>query len=143
MGLRSTPPARAQAEQEETFGAKALGEMREWADWTRKREYPANWVATFLPGDGVSFDFGYDYTECALVKYFAAQGVPELAPYPCVNDFARSAAIGTGLRRTGTLATGDGVCDFRFRRGRKVTQDWSTEIVRIRARRPVPPAPGP
>jgi hypothetical protein len=78
--------------------------MREWAECTRKREYPANWVAKFISGDGTESDYGCDHSECGLVKYFETQGVPELAPCICVNDFPNSSCIGSGLRRTKTIA---------------------------------------
>lgn len=50
------------------------------------------------------------------------------------RDFPRSKAYGTGLRRTKTLAAGDGVCNFRYKKGRPVVNDWSTEIGRLRAK---------
>lgn len=46
-----------------------------------------DWVLTVFKGDGRDFDMGVDYTECGFVKYFAALGMPELAPYPCQIDF--------------------------------------------------------
>lgn len=75
-------------------------------------------------GDGRDFDIGVDYTECGLMKYFAAQGMPELAPYPCRVDFPTARAEGTGLVRSTTLASGGKVCDFRYKQGRSVTQ-WT------------------
>lgn len=116
------------------FTAEYIKKLQEWATWTQKREYPDNWVATFVPGDGSDFDYGYDYSECAIVKYLKAHGAEEVAPYICLNDFIRSRAYGTGLRRTKTIAQGDGICNFRYKKGRLVTQDWDTEIAIIRSR---------
>lgn len=116
----------------ELFGLPRVKEMRAWAAWTQKREYPANWVATFLDGDGENFDFGYNYSECGLVKFFEAHGVPELAPYVCLNDFTQSKAQGTGLERSKTIAQGDGFCNFRYKQGRPVKQNWDSEIAYIR-----------
>ena len=93
-------------------------------------------MGRFLPGDGKTFDAGYDYTECGAVKYFKAQGVAEVAPYFCLNDFLASRAQGTGLVRKGTLAQGDPLCDFRYKRDRPVTQDWDTEVPRFSGRKP-------
>ena len=132
--LAETPEAEAKAEGDALFSTDTLAQMHAWADWTQQREYPANWVAQFIPGDGKNFDFGYDYAECGLVKYFKSQGVPELAPYVCLNDFIKSAAIGSGLERSKTIAMGDGVCNFRYRHGRSVTQSWDSEITHIRAK---------
>jgi hypothetical protein len=133
MRLEEIPKENASAEGKEMFAQDYLDKFKTWAEWTRKREYPANWVADFVQGDGKEFDYGYDYTECGVVKYFQAQGVPELAPYFCLSDFPKSAVFGTGLVRKRTLAQGDGICDFRYRKGRPVVQDWTTEIARIRS----------
>ena len=122
------------AERDNFFSQEYSDKMRVWAEWTQKREYPANWVAKFITGDGEEFDYGYDYSECALVKYFKAQGVPELAPYMCVNDFPNSSCISSGLWRTKTIAQGDDICNFRYKKDRPVVQDWSTEIGVIRLR---------
>lgn len=132
--LEGTPKDETTREGENLFNPDSMAAMAAWAEWTQKREYPANWVAAFIRGDGKEFDYGYDYTECGLVKYFRSQGVSELAPYVCLNDFLKSAAIGSGLSRTRTLAEGDEVCDFRYKKGRPVIQDWDTEIDRIQAR---------
>ncbi len=118
------------------FTRESLDKMKIWAEWTQKREFPANWVADFIPGDGKEFDYGYDYEECGAVKYFSAQRVPELAPYFCLNDFPNSAVFGSGLRRKRTIAQGAGICDFRYKKGRAVIQDWETEMTLIRFRVP-------
>ena len=107
--------------------------FRDWALWTQKREHTANWVAEFVEGQGADFDYGCNYTECAMVKYVTSQKVPELAPYICLADFPSSRAYDSGLVRTKTIATGDGVCDFRYKKGRPVTQDWATETRKIKA----------
>jgi hypothetical protein len=98
--------------------------LQDWAARSRARRYSMDWVLTVFRGDGAAFDIGVDYTECGLVKYFTAHGVPELAPYPCRIDFPTADAEGTGLRRTTTLATGGRICDFRYKKGRPVTQTW-------------------
>lgn len=138
--LAATPKDQILAEHQRLFSPAYLQDQRQWAAWTQKRELPANWVATFIeappgPRDADnSFDYGIDYSECGLVKFFQSQGLSQLAPYVCLNDFPRSKTFGTGLRRTKTVAMGDGVCNFRYKANRPVTQDWSTEIGRIRAR---------
>jgi hypothetical protein len=130
--LGSIPPDQARAQGASQFTPEYVQKLQEFCAWTQKREYPGNWVAAFIPGDGRNFDYGYDYTECAIVKYLKAQGAQEVAPYVCLNDFIQSRAYGTGLHRTKTLAQGDGLCNFRYQQGRAVTQDWSTEVYKFR-----------
>jgi hypothetical protein len=136
--LRMVSETMRTSECEKLFSRQHIDELKEWAQWTLKKEYPANWVAVFVPGNGVDFDYGYDYSECAIVKYLKSHGADEVAPYVCLNDFIKSRTYGTGLSRTKTLAQGDDVCNFRYKKGRPVNQDWSTEapIIREQAKTP-------
>lgn len=103
------------------FGEKR---MRKMAAETQKREYAANSVAVYVEGDGVDFDFGIDFLECAIVKFYEAQRAAEFAPYLCLFDFAMWKAFGLGLRRTTTIAEGCEKCDFRYGKGRETTDGW-------------------
>ncbi|WP_346355378.1 L-2-amino-thiazoline-4-carboxylic acid hydrolase [Azotosporobacter soli] len=124
----STPKDEARASGEALFSTQEQENLRQWALWTQERQYPQNWVANYLEGDGNTFDYGIDYTECGVVKYLQAQGTPELAPYVCSNDFIKSRAIGSGLVRSKTIARGDGICNFRYKKDRPVLQDWESEL---------------
>jgi hypothetical protein len=99
------------------FGRFVTRYHRRQAAESEKREYPDNWVMSFVEGDG-DFDWGVDYFECAVVKFFRAHGAEDFAPYVCRLDFAASEAFHWGLRRSTTIAEGHPSCDFRFRRGR-------------------------
>jgi hypothetical protein len=91
---------------------------------SQKRLYPENWVFNFVEGAGQNFDWGIDYTECGIVKFFQAQSADELARYMCLADYPMSKAFGMGLVRTTTLAEGAAKCDFRFKRGRTTPYGW-------------------
>ena len=130
------PRQRAQAMGAVLFSPPYRDELEKWAANSQKRQYPGDWVGRVVPGDGKNFDLGYDYTECGAVKFFKAQGVPEVAPYYCLNDFLAAKAQDTGLVRHGTLAQGDALCDFRYKRGRPVTQNWETELPRVEGKKP-------
>ncbi len=106
-----------------------LGSIRRRAEWSQRRTYPADFVYDFVPS-GPGFDWGVDYTECAIVKYYGAHGAAELVPYLCPFDFQMSRAFGLGLRRKRTIAAGDGVCDFRFRRGATTVQSGTVPAAR-------------
>ncbi|MCB9756293.1 MAG: L-2-amino-thiazoline-4-carboxylic acid hydrolase [Myxococcales bacterium] len=59
----------------------------------------------------------FDVHECALVKYFAREGVPELGPLICkLDDLIAGYMDGVTLERGGTIAGGASRCDFRYRR---------------------------
>lgn len=132
----SIPPQKAHTMGAALFTPAAQASLKEWAETSQKKLPPADWVGKFIPGDGKAFDLGYDYTECGAVKYFKSQGVAEVAPYYCLNDFLASRAQGTGLARQHTIAQGDTLCDFRYKQGRAVTQDWNTETPRFEGKKP-------
>jgi hypothetical protein len=96
--------------------------MEKAAAERQKRLYPEDSLSTFIQGDGKEFDFGMDTTECAICKFFHAQGADELTPYMCLTEFAVSKALSMGLVRTTTLAEGGEKCDPRYKRGRETIQ---------------------
>jgi hypothetical protein len=95
---------------------------------SQRREYPAGFVFHFVEGNGEEYDFGIDYTECAIVKFFRAQGADEFTRYVCLFDYPHSRLSGTGLVRTMTLAEGAEKCDFRFRIGAEPENRQRTRI---------------
>jgi hypothetical protein len=50
--------------------------------------YLDDWVFTLLDGDGVTFDFGIDISECAIQELYRAQNADEFTPYVCHLDHA-------------------------------------------------------
>ena len=100
-------------------GKKNQERWRAQAARSQERQYPGDWVFTFVEGDGKEFDYGLDFTECGICKFYHAQGADELAPYLCLMDGAVSKAFGYGLVRYKTLAEGADICDFRYKAGRE------------------------
>jgi hypothetical protein len=101
----------------------AQKKARKEAEISQQHQYPEDWVFEFVPGNQ-DFDFGIDYTECGICKYYQAQGAEELTPFMCLLDAPISRAMNTGLVRTKTLAQGDDRCDFRYKTGRDVQLEW-------------------
>ena len=100
-----------------SFSRRAMDRMRQGAIESQQRKYPEGNVIEFIDGDGINFDYGVDYLECASCKFLAKQGSSEIAPYLCPVDIHYSKALGWGLIRTMTLAEGADRCDFRFKKG--------------------------
>ena len=101
------------------YNERYLKRLRKAAGESRKRRYPGDWVAAFVDGDGMAFDWGLDVTECGICKFYRTQGAEALAPYLCLSDYVVSEAFDRGLVRYRTLAEGDRLCDFRYKKGRK------------------------
>jgi len=118
-----------------TFSPRYLRKLQQRAADSRARKYPGDYVYGFVAGDGETFDYGVDYTECGTVKFLAEQGAPELAPYICPADILYSQALGWGLRRTTTLAEGAERCDFRFKKGGETLVAVPAALRQVVARR--------
>jgi hypothetical protein len=97
---------------------KMMERTQSLANRSQRREYPEDWVLTYVEGDGQDFTYGVDVTECAILKYLEQQGAPELTRYLCLIDYLTSEAMGRGLVRYKTLAEGCATCDFRYKHGR-------------------------
>lgn len=91
--------------------------LRKRAITSHRRKYPGDFVLTYVEGDGIEFDYGVDYIECANCKLLEAEDAMEIAPYICAVDNIASDLLGWGLIRTMTLAEGSHKCDFRFKKG--------------------------
>jgi hypothetical protein len=120
------------------FGRLRRRKLERAARRSQARRYPGDWVFERIEGDGETFDFGIDYTECGIVKYLHAQGADELGPYGCDLDYVMFEAMGIGLRRTKTLAWGCDRCDFRLSKQGVRSATWPPEFVERTCGQPQP-----
>jgi len=111
------------------FGRLRRRKLEKAARRSQARRYQGDWVFERIDGDGETFHFGIDYTECGIVKYLHAQGANELCPYGCDLDYVMFEAMGIGLRRTKTLAWGCDRCDFRLSKQGVTSAPWPPEFV--------------
>ena len=118
LWLRSYPKRLVRLLGRLRFTRPYRGLLKKKAEASRKRRYPADFVYDYVEGDGGDFEFGVDYTECAILKFLRERGSEQIAPHVCRIDYPMSRALGLGMERTGTLAGGAPRCDFRFKRGR-------------------------
>ena len=111
------------------FSKFMLRKTQQAARRSQERKYAGDWVYEVVVGDGQPFNFGIDYTECAIVKFMNAQDANELTPYLCNTDYVVSKMTATGLRRTMTLAWGCEKCDFRYLKGEETQDVWPPKFV--------------
>ena len=88
--------------------------MDKRARFSQKRRYKGDFVYEVIPGNA-SFQWGINYLECGIVKFLHRHGEAELARQACILDYVMFPALGVTLQRTGTIAQGCEMCDFRFR----------------------------
>jgi hypothetical protein len=116
--LLAIPPAQRLTRDE-------LMDARRWrAARSQELVYAWDWVYEFVEGVGGTFDYGYDFTQCATYRFYLGHNAFEFLPYYCFLDFPRCELSGLGLTRTMTLGEGHGVCDFRFKEGGKAALEW-------------------
>ena len=106
------------------LSAEYVAREREQARKSQERCYPGNWVWEFVEGDGVEFDYGYDFLECGTQKFYHAQEADEFLPFYCYLDFVTYRTTGWGFARSMTLAEGYDKCDFRWKMGGETKKGW-------------------
>jgi hypothetical protein len=107
------------------LSAECIAKEKEQARKSQERYYPEDWVWEFVEGDGMEFDYGYDFLECGTQKFYHAQDANEFLPFYCYLDFVtHRRATGWGFARSMTLAEGHEKCDFRWKKGGETRKGW-------------------
>jgi hypothetical protein len=98
------------------FGFQTELLMSAFALWSQFRTYPDDYIYRFRKGDGVDFDWGFDYIQCSNVQlYKKYDALDLLLQMVCTQDYIAGSAMRTGYRRTMQIATGDPICDLRWK----------------------------
>jgi hypothetical protein len=106
-----------------TLGEAALEKMRQGALLSQERRYPADWVFQQAEPKDPDAVYAYEISECAILKFYRAQGAAEFTPYLCALDIYQGHLMGYTFMRTGTLAEGAPCCDPSAKPGGK-TLGW-------------------
>ena len=94
---------------------------------SQSKKYPEDWVSEYVEGDGQTFDFGIDFTECAICKFFEARNALRYAPIFCLSDYATYRAFDIGFQRTQNIVLGASKCEFRFKKDWETPRGWPPE----------------
>lgn len=104
------------------YGGKRL--FQRLAARSQECQYPADWVFQVVEGAGEDYDWGIEYAECAVIKFWEAQDAYDLMPYCNFGDIAMSKALGLGME-SATLGEGCEICVARFKFGRETQmREW-------------------
>lgn len=109
------------------FSRSAKRRWKKWMAETHNRDYPENWLGDYVEGDGKTFEYGLNFTECGWLKLLRKFGAEEFAPYACLADYAKMRGIGVGFKRTQILSLGHSMCDFRFVKNHETPRGWPPE----------------
>lgn len=97
---------------------------KQTALYSQERKYSDDWIYYYIECEDGKFDFGLDFTECAIWNFFKKMGGQELMPYVCYTDFVWSEGVGLGLKRTETIVTEDGRCNLRWKNSSETQACW-------------------
>ena len=84
-----------------SIGARRLKKQIEKSS---QRLYEDDFVTEYVDPAGKDFEFGYDYTECALHRFFAKHDAAEYLRYICLGDYALFRSLSIGFFRTQVLS---------------------------------------
>lgn len=91
-------------------------QMQKDAKKSQEKIYPDSFVYKFVKGDGITCNFGFDFSDCAICHFFAKEGAAEFVPIMCELDYVLADFAKVKLTRTSTIAHGDKYCNFRYSR---------------------------
>ena len=94
---------------------------------TQMKLYPGDWVMDFVEGDGDSFEWGWDITECGVQKAYTKFGGEKYLPFICLGDHYEAEGLGFGFSRTKALGFGAPICTHRFVKSYKTPSAWPPE----------------
>lgn len=78
------------------------------------RTVPQGFRVRFVPGRPGEFAFGMDFLACGICTLFERHGAGRHTRLLCEVDHITAQLAGLKLTRTGTLAEGAPLCDFRW-----------------------------
>ena len=105
------------------FEIENINQTKSFAEYSQKRAYPYDWVSDYVEGDGVSFEYGVNISECGICKVFMELGAEKYMPLQCMIMMRQASIFGFGLFRTQTLTMGAPTCDYRFVKKLKAPQE--------------------
>ena len=86
--------------------------------------YPDDFVMDFVEGDGDSFEWGWDITECSVQKAYKRLGEEKYLPFICLGDYYEAEGLGFGFSRDQTRGFGAPLCTHRFVKDYKTLRAW-------------------
>ena len=117
--VKQLPPNSA-----EELSREFIAEKKRAAQKSQERYYRWDWVWEFVEGNGVEFDYGYDFLECGTHKLYHAHDADEFLPFYCYLDFVTYRTTGWSFARTMTLAEGHDRCNFRWKEEGETQKGW-------------------
>lgn len=98
-----------------TFLGKLM--IKKFGKMVEKNSSTEGFIAKIITDKEETYGLGYgiDILECGICKLFAKHNYAKYATILCEVDEITSGLAGLQLIRTGTIANGAKICDFRYK----------------------------
>jgi len=93
-------------------------------DTSNLKNYPDDWVADYVEGDGKTFEWGFNFHECGIHKVLKRLDAEKFTPFFCLTDFSEAHILGFGFSRTQSIGFGAPMCDHRYVKKYKTPRGW-------------------
>ena len=94
------------------------------SETSKLRNYPDDWVADYVEGDGKTFEWGFNFHVCGVHEVFKRLDAEKYMPFLCLTDFSEANILGFGFSRTQTIGFGATMCDHRYVKGYETPKGW-------------------
>ena len=98
--------------------------MKTLCETSKLRNYPSDWVADYVEGDGKTFEWGFNFHECGLHNALKSSDDEKFMPFFCLTDFSEANIFGFGFSRTQVLGNGAPMCDHRYIKNIETPRAW-------------------
>jgi len=106
------------------FESAYIDYAKRLCDTSKLRNYPDDWVADYVEGDGKTFDWGFNFHECGIHKVLKRLDAEKYTPLFCLSDFSEGNILGFGFSRTQSIGFGAPMCDHRYVKKYKTPRGW-------------------
>lgn len=111
------------------FEIELINQIKSVCEYSQKRTFPYDTVQDFVEGDGMSFEYGINISECTIYKLFKELDAERFMQLLCMIPMHESFIYGYGLFRSQTLMIGAPTCDYRYIKKLKTPQKITEEEV--------------
>ena len=85
------------------FESTYIDYIKKLCETSKLRNYPDDWVADYVEGDGKTFEWGFNFHECGLHKVLKRLDAEKFVHLFCLGDFSEANILGFGFTRIQTL----------------------------------------
>jgi len=106
------------------FESAYIEYAKKLCDTSNLKNYPDDWVADYVEGDGKTFEWGFNFHECGIHKVLKRLDAEKYLPFFCLSDFSEANILGFGFSRTQSIGFGAPMCDHRYVKKYNTPKGW-------------------